>query len=112
MTLFNFLFVSTCILMRVGQDLISAQVRAPTLGVGVAIVPPLKGDQMPSPNDMIGAIASRSYDDSEGSRMRAFKEETENARGSEDIKRLNESDEGRRFVDRVRGAEATSPSSW
>jgi len=61
---------------------------------------------MPSPNDMIGAIASRSYADSEGSRMRAFNEETERSKGEQVVQRLTESVEGRQLVERVRAAES------
>lgn len=61
---------------------------------------------MPNPNDMIGAIASRSYAKSEGSQMRAFKEATEREKQSASVQRLTESAEGRSVIEQVRGAEA------
>jgi hypothetical protein len=61
---------------------------------------------MSNPNDMIGAIASRSYSDSEGSQMRAFKEATEREKHSVSVQRLTESAEGRQVIERVRAAEA------
>lgn len=55
---------------------------------------------MPRPGDMIAAIASRSYENSEGQQMRDHLREQQEERAPR--AKLLESEEGKRFVESIR----------